>query len=134
MNFDDTPQEAAFRAEARNWIAANAPKELEAELSKSSIGRIKLQKHVIVEVAGRRIATTLPAYVPDDEWRAYHSKGRITVKREGEIRRFRAERERQIAEAVRATYLNQLKSDDNFRNSIELELRALGTRIGAMIA
>jgi len=53
MNFDDTPQEAAFRAEARNWIAANAPKELEAELSKSSIGRIKLQKHDIVEVAKR---------------------------------------------------------------------------------
>jgi len=26
MNFDDTPQEAAFRAEARAWIAANAPK------------------------------------------------------------------------------------------------------------
>ena len=24
MNFDDTPQEAAFRAEAKAWIAANA--------------------------------------------------------------------------------------------------------------
>jgi len=33
MNFDDTPQEAAFRAEARNWIDANAPKQFEAELS-----------------------------------------------------------------------------------------------------
>src|SRR5258708_27982644 len=31
MNFDDTPQEAAFRATAREWIDANAPKELEAE-------------------------------------------------------------------------------------------------------
>jgi alkylation response protein AidB-like acyl-CoA dehydrogenase len=51
MNFDDTPQEAAFRAEARTWISANAPRELEAELSKSSLGRIKLQKHDIVEVA-----------------------------------------------------------------------------------
>jgi alkylation response protein AidB-like acyl-CoA dehydrogenase len=51
MNFDDTPQEAAFRAEARQWIGANAPKELEAELSKSSLGRIRLQKHDIVEVA-----------------------------------------------------------------------------------
>ncbi len=40
MNFDDTPQEAAFRKEARDWIAANAPKEFEAELSKSSVGRI----------------------------------------------------------------------------------------------
>ena len=53
MNFDDTPQEAAFRAEARKWIDANAPKELEAELSKSSLGRIKLQKHDIVDVAKR---------------------------------------------------------------------------------
>jgi len=53
MNFDDTPQEAAFRAETRKWIDANAPKELEAELSKSSLGRIKLQKHDIVDVAKR---------------------------------------------------------------------------------
>jgi alkylation response protein AidB-like acyl-CoA dehydrogenase len=53
MNFDDTPQEAAFRAEARQWIDANAPKEFEQELSKSSLGRIKLQKHDIVDVAKR---------------------------------------------------------------------------------
>jgi alkylation response protein AidB-like acyl-CoA dehydrogenase len=32
MNFDDTPEEAAFRAEVRAWIDANAPKELRAEL------------------------------------------------------------------------------------------------------
>ena len=51
MNFDDTPQEAAFRAEARKWIDANAPKEFEAELSKTSLGRIKLQRHDIVEIA-----------------------------------------------------------------------------------
>ena len=51
MNFDDTPQEAAFRAEARKWIAANAPREFEEELTKSSLGRIKLKKHDIVEVA-----------------------------------------------------------------------------------
>ena len=48
MNFDDTPQEAAFRAEARKWIDANAPREFEEELSKSSLGRIKLKKHDIV--------------------------------------------------------------------------------------
>ncbi len=51
MNFDDTPQEAAFRAEAKAWIDANAPREFEAELSKASLGRIKLKKHDIVEVA-----------------------------------------------------------------------------------
>jgi alkylation response protein AidB-like acyl-CoA dehydrogenase len=51
MNFDDTPQEAAFRTEARAWIDANAPREFEQELSKASLGRIKLLKHDIVEVA-----------------------------------------------------------------------------------
>src|ERR1700730_11241842 len=50
MNFDDTPQEAEFRETARKWIDANAPKELEAELSKSSLGRIRLQKHDIVDI------------------------------------------------------------------------------------
>jgi alkylation response protein AidB-like acyl-CoA dehydrogenase len=51
MNFDDTPQEAVFRTEAKAWIDANAPSEFEAELSNASLGRIKLQKHDIVEVA-----------------------------------------------------------------------------------
>ncbi len=50
MNFDDAPQEAEFRETARKWIAANAPKELEEELSKSSLGRIKLAKHDMVDV------------------------------------------------------------------------------------
>jgi len=50
MNFDDAPQEAEFRAAAREWVNANAPKELEAELATSSLGRIKLQKQDIVEV------------------------------------------------------------------------------------
>src|SRR5664279_4267309 len=39
MNFDDTPQEAAFRGQAKAWIAANAPKQYEEELKKSSLGR-----------------------------------------------------------------------------------------------
>src|SRR5436305_3939972 len=50
MNFDDTPDEAAFRAEARQWVGANAPKQYEAELSKASLGRIRLQNADIVEV------------------------------------------------------------------------------------
>lgn len=51
MNFDDTPQEAAFRTQARAWIAANAPKELEAELSQPTVGRIRLRNHDILEVS-----------------------------------------------------------------------------------
>ena len=50
MNFDDTPDEAAFRETARVWIAANAPKEFEAELASSSLGRIRLKHADIVEV------------------------------------------------------------------------------------
>ena len=51
MNFDDTPQEAAFRAEAKAWIAANAPKQYEEELRKSSLGRTQLKGANILEVA-----------------------------------------------------------------------------------
>ncbi len=43
MNFDDTPQEAKFRDEARNWLKANAPKHLEEELTRAGHGRLKLQ-------------------------------------------------------------------------------------------
>src|SRR6202165_5382515 len=50
MNFDDTPQEAEFRATGRQWVDANAPKKYEAELSKSSLGRIRLEKEEIVGV------------------------------------------------------------------------------------
>jgi acyl-CoA dehydrogenase len=35
MDFDDTPEEAAFRARVRAWIDANAPKELDAELRRA---------------------------------------------------------------------------------------------------
>jgi alkylation response protein AidB-like acyl-CoA dehydrogenase len=42
MNFDDTPQEAAFRAEARAWIAANAPQHLHAQLAAAGYGQSPL--------------------------------------------------------------------------------------------
>src|SRR3954468_10494818 len=51
MNFDDTPQEAAFRAEARAWIAANAPKQYKDELKKASLGRTQLKGANILQVA-----------------------------------------------------------------------------------
>src|SRR5258707_9491374 len=51
MNFDDTPQEAAFRAEAKAWISANAPKQYEDELKKASLGRTQLKGASILEVA-----------------------------------------------------------------------------------
>src|SRR5258705_13474206 len=51
MNFDDTPQEAAFRAEAKAWISANAPRQYEEDLRKSSLGRSQLKGANILEVA-----------------------------------------------------------------------------------
>src|SRR5258705_10873825 len=51
MNFDDTPREAAFRAEAKAWIAANAPKQYEEELKKASLCRTQLKGANIIEVA-----------------------------------------------------------------------------------
>jgi acyl-CoA dehydrogenase len=38
MNFDDTPEEAAFRAEVRAWIDANAPRDLLPELRNAGAG------------------------------------------------------------------------------------------------
>ena len=40
MDFEDTPQEAAFRAEVRGWIDANAPKHLEDQLKRANFGDI----------------------------------------------------------------------------------------------
>src|SRR3569833_4586126 len=51
MNFDDTPQEAEFRATARAWSGANAPRQYEDELRKSSLGRTALKNANILEVA-----------------------------------------------------------------------------------
>jgi alkylation response protein AidB-like acyl-CoA dehydrogenase len=44
MDFDDTPSEAAFRAEARAWLQANAPHQFAAELEASPFGRIVLKE------------------------------------------------------------------------------------------
>ncbi len=48
MDFDDTPEEAAFRAEARAWLKANVPTEYEADLKSSPFGRIALRGRDIV--------------------------------------------------------------------------------------
>ncbi|MBX3485793.1 acyl-CoA dehydrogenase family protein [Phenylobacterium sp.] len=42
MEFEDTPQEAAFRAEARAWIAANAPAEVLAAVEATGVGTLAL--------------------------------------------------------------------------------------------
>jgi len=42
MDFEDTPSEAAFRREARAWLAAHAPRRLEPELRQASFGTFVL--------------------------------------------------------------------------------------------
>lgn len=51
MDFDDTPQEAEFRAQVRSWIAANAPRELEPSLRKSSFGSSGLSHEQLIAAA-----------------------------------------------------------------------------------
>jgi len=43
MDFDDTPQEAAFRSAARAWLDANAPHELRRELEDAPFGRLQFK-------------------------------------------------------------------------------------------
>ncbi len=43
MNFDDTPQEAALRRRAQDWIAANAPHELREELQNAPLFSLELK-------------------------------------------------------------------------------------------
>ena len=43
MNFDDTPDEARFRAEARAWLDANAPQHLRADLALAGYGQPPLR-------------------------------------------------------------------------------------------
>ena len=42
MDFDDSPEEAAFRQECRTWLAANAklPAELELSIAADDIARV----------------------------------------------------------------------------------------------
>src|SRR5260370_41304027 len=83
MNFDDTPQEAAFRTEASSWIDANAPKQFEAELSRSSLGRIRLEKGEIVDVGKAWQKKKAEAGWACLHWPKEYGGGRATPPRPG---------------------------------------------------
>ena len=51
MDFDDTNQEAAFRAEVRTWIDANAPKALHDALASSTFGGLNTGDQDPIEAA-----------------------------------------------------------------------------------
>lgn len=86
--------------------------------------------NVLVEVAGRRFATPYPAYVPDDEWRAFRSKTEISRERQADIRRKRSAREEEVATWIRGEYRQALSSNAALRDSIRIELEALEARTG----
>jgi len=52
MNFDDTPQEAEFRARVRSWLAANVPTGLKGELDLSGFGHLHL--HSVDRIAAAK--------------------------------------------------------------------------------
>ena len=51
MDFNDTPQEAAFREEARAWIDANAPAHLKEALESSGFGNTNVGDHDVMQVS-----------------------------------------------------------------------------------
>jgi hypothetical protein len=85
---------------------------------------------VLAEVAGRRFATPYPAYVPDDEWRAFRSKTEVSRERQSDIRRKRSAREEEIATWIRGEYRQALASNGALRESVRIDLEALEARIG----
>lgn len=86
--------------------------------------------NVLADVAGRRFASPYPAYVPDDEWRAFRDKTEIPRQRQADIRRKRAAREDEIATWIRGEYRRILASSPALRESIRIELEALEARVG----
>jgi alkylation response protein AidB-like acyl-CoA dehydrogenase len=53
LNFDDTPAEAAFRAEARAWLKANAPLEFLPTLENIGFGDAILETPAMIQAAKR---------------------------------------------------------------------------------
>lgn len=93
-------------------------------------GRRWRHGNVLAEVAGRRLATPHPAYVPDDEWRAFRSNTVVRRERQSDIRRKRAEREEEVAAWLRFEFRQAIASSAALRDSVRGELEALETRIG----
>lgn len=85
--------------------------------------------NVIAEVAGRRIATAVPAYIPDDELRAEREGWQISPATLANRRRFRQDREREIAGAVLAAYGGTVRHDKLLRDGLIQAFGALEARL-----
>src|SRR4051794_211874 len=66
MDFDDTPEEAAFRAEARAWLDANAKPKVEAEQRINVMGGYRDDPESVAE------AKRWQATLADACWAAIH--------------------------------------------------------------
>ena len=85
--------------------------------------------NVLVDVAGRRLATPYPAYVPDDEWRAFRAGVPVPGPRQADIRRKRSEREQEIANWVVGEYRQLISVNQPLRDGICEALKAVEVRI-----
>ena len=63
MDFEDTPEEAAFRAEARAWLSANAPTPEEAR---------KMGRETTNEAEALKRAKAWQAKKADSNWACLH--------------------------------------------------------------
>ncbi len=84
---------------------------------------------VIVEIAGRRISTQVPAYIPDDELRAEISGKRLDARRQKAMHHFRGKREREIVAVALASYKTLIRNDRLLCESVKATLTALGNRL-----
>jgi hypothetical protein len=60
MNFDDSPGDAAFRAEARAWIQANAPTHLQDALRRSGFASVNIPEKELIPFSRAWHADALP--------------------------------------------------------------------------
>jgi len=82
MTFDDSPAEAAFRAEARAWIAANAPHELLPLLSKAGFASVDMDEGDLVRAAKAWQKKKAAAGWSALQWpRQYGGRGATAVER-----------------------------------------------------
>ena len=89
---------------------------------------------VVVEIAGRRIDTGRPPYLPDDELRAQpvSSKGEtngLADERLEAIRLRRAERESEIVQMAVSTFERLMREHVALRDSVVANMDALARRI-----
>lgn len=82
MDFNDTPEEAKFRNEMRNWIDANAPEHLHEALASSTFGGLNTGAEDPIEAAKRWQKTKADAGWACLQWpKEYGGRGATPIER-----------------------------------------------------